>query len=210
MLKVMKMRSDLYKFLSQMYLMELDSGLLVQMKQMSFPKEVDNEELSAGYALMESSLAEMTDSDLDILAADYAKVFLAAGEAQGNAAFPYESVYTSKRRLIGQEAHTDVVQFYAKYGMELGKPAFKIPEDHISVEFEFMAYLCKQWAAAETEDAQKEFSMAQKQFFKNHINNWAVMFCSDAERYAETAFYKGLAKITRGFLQEEKAMFSRL
>ena len=210
MLKAMELRSNLYKFLSQMYLMELDAALLAELKQMEFPELCENEYLATGYSQIEKALVAMTAEDLDDLAVDYAKTFLAAGSAQGSAAFPYESVYTSRRRLVGQEVHDSVVKFYAEHGMKLGAPVFKIPEDHISVEFEFMAHLCGKWISAETDEEKAENLKVQKEFFRSHIINWAVMFCADAERHAETDFYCGLANITRGFLQEEKGLLNRI
>lgn len=209
MLNVMESRKNLYRFLSQMLVMEVDEEMLVQMKNMEFPEAVSNEYLAEGYELLKNSLNVLSADDLDDLAADYAKTFLAAGDAQGNAAFPYESVYTSKRRLVGQEARTGAEKFYADHGLEMGKTIYKIPEDHISVEMEFMARLCEKWAEEDTQDSKEENIKAQKAFFKEHIINWVVMFCADAERYAESGFYKGIAKVTRGFVQEEKALFSR-
>jgi len=187
-------RKNLYRFLSQMYLMEVDGSMLEQLKKMVFPKEVENEYLAEGYELFSKAVEALSEEDMDTLAADYAKTFLAAGDAHGNAAFPYESVYTGKRRLVGQEARTSAAKEYAEHGLELAKLTYKIPEDHISVEFEFMAYL-------------SENIEVQKKFFKEHIEGWAAMFCADVERTAETDFYKGLAKITRGFLQVEKVFF---
>lgn len=203
-LKLNKKRVNLYMFLSHLYLMEVDAEMLQDLKMIAFPEGDYEEELAEGYKLMKRAIDAYSEKDLEQLAADYAATFLAAGIAQGNGAFPYESVYTSRRKLVGQEARSRAADMYCQFGLKLGKPVFKIPEDHISVEFDFMAYLCGQWASAGDSDKRKDILEFQKRFFEEHLYNWVLLLGADAERYATTDFYKGLAKITRGFMRLEK------
>lgn len=57
------------------------------MKQMQFPTDCANEELAEAYRGLEKAIADLNNEDLEDVAADYAKTFLAAGEATGVAAF---------------------------------------------------------------------------------------------------------------------------
>lgn len=91
-----KARAGLYRFLGGLYIMEVDAETLANMKQMQFPTDCENPELAEAYACMAKSIADLKNKDLEDVAADYAKTFLAAGEATGVAAFPYESIYTNK------------------------------------------------------------------------------------------------------------------
>ncbi len=132
-------------------------------------------------------------SVLDALAVDYARVFLSAGVAQGMAAFPYESVYTSKKRLMMQDARGFAAAAYARAGLQPGKAMYHSPEDHIGLELEYMARLCAGAAIKE-----------QQEFFKNHLQNWAYAFTAEVMKYARTDFYRAVSKITRGFMTMEQ------
>ena len=70
-------------------------------------------------------------------------LFLAAGINQGKAAFPYESVYTSSKKIVMQEAWENVKKIYSQNGFSLEDGSSDILEDHIAVELEFMAHLCE-------------------------------------------------------------------
>jgi len=54
---------------------------------------------------------------LNDLAVDYARIFLGVGIAEGSAAYPYESVYTSKKRIIMQDTLDQVKAMYVAKGI---------------------------------------------------------------------------------------------
>lgn len=199
-------RAQLYRFLSRVYILEVDETLLSQMKQLDFPQDPASADLKSGYQLLADCVARYGGSDVIDLEVDYARIFLAAGVAQGLAAFPYESVYTSKKHLMNQEASSDVHILYAAKGRKAREDMYRIPDDHIGLEFEYMAELCEEAAKAaedgadaKAEESQKE----QKEFFLQHLNRWVPIFAGDVAKYAQTDFYKAIAKITRGFIGEE-------
>ena len=72
-------RAGLYRFLGGLYIMEVDEETLANMKQMQFPTDCENPELAEAYACMAKSIADLKNEDLEDVAADYAKTFLAAG-----------------------------------------------------------------------------------------------------------------------------------
>ena len=76
-------RAGLYRFLGGLYIMEVDEETLANMKQMQFPTDCANEELAEAYRGLEKAIADLNNEDLEDVAADYAKTFLAAGEATG-------------------------------------------------------------------------------------------------------------------------------
>jgi len=83
---------------------------------------------------------------------------------------------------------------------------FHEPEDHISLEFEFMAYLCQQAALAfENQDgaAASYHFEKQKNFLEQHLLRWVPEFCHDVTRLGRMEFYKAAAKITADFLLME-------
>ena len=62
---------------------------------------------------------EATKDMLEDLAADYAKTFLAAGDAAGKAAFPYESVYTGTDSQFGGSVQMNLNAEYAARGLSM-------------------------------------------------------------------------------------------
>ncbi|MBQ3548719.1 MAG: molecular chaperone TorD family protein [Oscillospiraceae bacterium] len=192
-------RANMYRFLSRLYLLEVDETLWNALQKMAFPTENANGDLKAGYELMAAYLAANANGDmtavLDDLAVDYARIFLSAGVAQGKAAFPYESVYTSRKHLVMQDSRMDVVALYAARGVTPSKDNYHVPEDHLGYLCEYMALLIDDGAEAE-----------QKAFLKSHLLNWVSAFTVDMGKYAATDFYRGLAKLSRGFLQMEQGL----
>lgn len=245
-LALAKSRADMYRFLSRLYLLEVDEQMFESMAGMQFPKEGPQEDLAEGYELMQDYLtaakARLEQNQgqpgnaalqeiLDELAVDYARIFLSAGVAQGKAAFPYASVYTSRQHLMMQDSRNDAAALFAKNGLAPRKDMYRIPEDHIGLLLEYMALLCDEEAGqpemaqggqgAETREqaqaagsqeqirgaAEKSGALAkQADFLKNQLLNWATAFTADVVKYASTDFYRGLGKLTKGFLTLEGSL----
>ena len=208
-----KARASLYRFLGGLYVMEVDKEQLALLKQLKFPEisgssDADRD-LQEGYALIRSYVSGMTEEDLDDLAADYAKVFLAAGDATGRAAFPYESVYVSKKRRVGGSTEMQMHALYKARGWEPDPHVYRTMDDNIGLMLEYQGIVCDELTVAlEAADTEKAAALLQEQreFLKKHLTNWAYSFTGDVIRYAEREFYKGVAKVTSGFLKKETAL----
>ena len=84
---------------------------------------------------------------------------------------------------------------------------FKIMEDHIGLELNYMAELLKEQAAeieAGEEKKADKLSKDMKKFFRRHISNWALLFANDIYKYTDRDFYKAIARITIGFMELEQ------
>jgi putative dimethyl sulfoxide reductase chaperone len=212
-LALTKNRENLYRFLGRLYGGEADSALLEGMKVMSFPAECCEAELKEGYGVLKEYLDSCGSSPLTDLAVDYAKVFLGAGIAEGSAAFPYESVYTGKKRIIMQDARDQVKEIYEAKGLNKDDERTALLEDHISLELDFMAFLCRETQRAlGTQNESEILSCLQEQmdFLSQHLLNWIHAFCADIEKYAGTQFYKGIGKITNGYLRLDRVIIESL
>lgn len=187
-------RTAYYRFLSRMYSAELNTEIIEALKKMDFSEDAGNALIREGLARLKKFTGNIPDPDE--LAADYAKVFLAAGEAKGGAAFPYESVYTSKEKLLMQDSWEQVKKFYMSKGIALQNAASDIKEDHISAELVCMAYLIEN-------DMEEEAYT----FLNEHLLNWTDRFAADIEKYALYDVYPAIGKLTLGFLEMEKQFF---
>ena len=201
-------RRALYRLLSGLYLTEVDAEQLAALKKLSFPavtgSDDADEDLRQGYALLSDALAETEEADLDKLAADYAKIFLAAGEASGKAAFPYASVYLDRKHRVGGDMDAKMRALYLARGREPDPAAFRTTHDHIGLMLEYMAILCdEQLAAADEEQTLNALLREQRDFLRDDLQSWVYAFTADVVKYAELKFYSGVALVTNGFLKKE-------
>lgn len=207
---IMKNRASFYQFLSRLFEKEISGELLRQLVNEEYPEDISQSKMQEGYkglAEFFKNVKVMNEEHLlDELSADYAKVFLAAGEVKGNAAFPYESVYTSKSKLVMQEAWDEVRRVYADRGLELKSNLSDIKEDHIAMELQYMAYLCGQYGKEEEESLLEE----QQEFLRKHLLNWTEKFVADIQTYARTGFYKAIGNLLLGYLEMDESVITEL
>ncbi len=152
------------------------------------------------------------EEKLDDLAADFAKTFLAAGDATGRAAFPYESVYVDKRHRVGGSTEMQMHAYYLERGLKADPDTYRTMDDNIGLMLEYQGNVCEELAAAlEADDEEKAAAILkeQKEFVKKHLTNWVYSFTADVIKYSERDFYKGVAKITNGFIKKEAELLKK-
>ncbi len=203
-LEVITDRRSSYAFFSRMFREEVSSKLLSELVEShAFNGPASRTELG----VFGEFLGNLKGSDLERaaadLAAEYAGLFLNAGD---HSVFPYESVYTSPERLLMQKARDDVLRDYIQQG--LGKSvSYNEPEDHLATELEFMSFLCEKTVKAlQIDDGEQGIACLQKQveFLEQHLLVWCPGFCSDMMAASTSDFYRGIALLTRNFLQSER------
>lgn len=181
---ILQTRCTFYAFLARIFRTEADQQLLEALNGISFPEKSGDPVLDAGYAALTRWKTAPGSDPLTELAVDYARVFLGAGVAGKDAAYPYESVYTSPQGLVMQQAWEDVCRIYHAHGLK--KPDHcDVHEDHVALELDFMAKLSRDALnAAERED--------------------------DVAKYAETPFYAAAAQIALAFTRLDASMVEEL
>ena len=202
-IEIFKARENIYSFLSRVYQSEVSSEFL----RILLVGVVDHEDAVDGYTLMQefgNTVRAADPQDLESqLATEYAHLFFNAGDEPH--VYPYESVYTSADHLLMQEARDKVVEAYRSEGLNRAAD-FKKPEDHIAVELQFMAHLCRM-AAQRLEAGERTKARAltakQRDFLESHLLNWIPRFCADLEKAAWSDFYRATAQITRHLLSVE-------
>jgi len=216
----MSNRSAIYNFLSRMYEKEITTELLKEMIDEKSPilrveglQEIPDDELKNGLEKLRKYLEGLKERDLEEarleLAVEYANLFLGI---KGKPPHPSESAYRSEDHLIMQEPMDEVLHAYWDAGVNKDKK-FTEPADHIAVELQFMAYLCRKTAEAlgrnEKDNALKYLKM-QKDFLRNHLSLWISPFVKDILDTAEVDFYKGIAIITKRFVELDNSMIDDL
>ena len=173
----------------------------------SFPEDTESEKANTGAALMNGYLAQFCDGSETELAVDFAQLFVVHDQHDRNAAYPFESAFTSHLHVMMGDSRDDVLAIYRAHGFRK-KPSCRLPEDHIALELEFEHMLaCKALTAYREDDGDGflEILSCQKAFLGAHLANWVPLLAQTMASRARTDFYQGLSRVTEGFVELDEA-----
>lgn len=205
-------RAANYDFLARLYRTEVDEEFLTVLLDTNYPAESGNELMDKGHYQIPKYLSNEWVDTINKLAVDYTRTFLGSGIDTYSAAYPFESVYTSEKRLLMGDAREEVLTIYKSCGLEKSEK-WTVGEDHIAVELEFMRVLSVRAAKALREGKEdKAYSLitTQYNFLTDHLTSWVGVFTNEMRRFTETLFYEGVANLTDGFLAEDEALLADL
>ena len=187
-------RMEIYDLLRHFYLSPPTQKLLNSLKQLSSENEDINKYLNL--------LKCVSSSDLTELEAEFTRLFIGPGKIP---APPYESYYTSRKKLLMQESTIAVRRKYLKAGLIM-KRLYSIPDDHLVSEFEFMYYLCnksyEEFIGRKNEKS-VNFLQMQEEFLEQHLSIWIPDFCESIINSTNNDFFKGMAFFTRDYINED-------
>jgi TorA maturation chaperone TorD len=200
--ELLELRKNFYGFLARMYLEAPPQELAedIANKRFSLPLDMPrlNRELTEGIEILKDYMQNVklgVKELYDELEWEYTRLFIGPYIAP---IVPYESSYIDKR-MMGKS----MIRARKKY-MEVGigkSPEFSESEDHIGLELQFMCYLCdREIEGLEKREDISEYLDIQNEFLNDCLLRWVPDFCNDILKSDKAAFYKGIAKITRGFL----------
>lgn len=215
--RLLEGRGHLYRFLSRLYLTEVDEALWKALSGMTFPETAEDPRMAEGWQRFAKVVASDLGPDpVETLAVDYARIFLSAGVSEG-AAYPIESVYTSPEHLVMQDAWEEVCRVYHDSGFEKD-PAVDVHEDQLGLELSFLAHLNDRILAmvdAEGNDpdcdaAYLDALRTSRKFLDEHPLRWVADFCRDVRKCPGTDFYPAVSLLTEGFLAMDAALLKDL
>ncbi len=125
-------------------------------------------------------LDELRSIDIAQLKSEYSGIFEVGNEGP--------PVPIREDLQLGQPAglREDIVRFYDFFGYRLDEK-FAWAPDHLSVELEFMHYLCYQEAAGAGDTL--SFQLAQADFSGRHLTNWVPKLAADVKDLRPDSFY---------------------
>ncbi len=140
---------------------------------------------------MSALITEFVDTELDVLKRQYSGLFEVGSD--GPPVSIREDIQT------GQRAGTreDLVRFYDFFGYVLAE-RFAWAPDHLSVELEFMHYLC--YGEAATEDDPASYQLAQADFAERHLVRWVPGFADKVAKAASDSIYMRVTAALRDFI----------
>lgn len=204
---LMESRGNVYALMARAFESEVDAAFAHELAH-EFSFESDTDELSCEMAAMKSCVDGIDEDGIEELAVVFDRVFFGMGPLSSAKAFPYESVYTSQKGLMMQDAYSAVVKEYRRSHLHRDEK-FTEPEDHLAIELFFMRELCvRAQDALKRRDAQAaaELIGQQRRFLNEHLLNWIDRFVLDCRKAAERGFYLHLAQFTVAFLKEDAAV----
>ena len=208
---LMASRAQTYGMLARLFRIEVDYPTMREMQGLRFPVATGNDLVNLGYRQLYDFLKTAWEESVTDLAIDYVRCFIGHGVNGYSAAYPYESVYTSERRLMMQEARAEVLATFRANNLKRGR--WNESEDHIAMELESMQRMALRTQEAlcrGDEDAAVELLETQRGFVHDHLLNWLPMLVSDMQQFARTTFYKGLGNLTLGYVQEDQELIEEL
>lgn len=197
----MEERAEAYQFLSSVLYSEVTEEFLEGL--LSF----EAEEGSVIAAYVESLQGADLRQEAQELRCEFARLFLGMC---ANPIAAYESVFLSPNKCLMQDERDEVLAEYRAHGFAVSED-FKLPEDHVSVEFAFMSSLARKTAEAiGAEDLEKanELIESQGEFLKDHLCRWIPMLAERVLSESRSDFYRGVAEIARDIVAEDAELLS--
>jgi len=143
------------------------------------------------------------------LAAEYTRLFVGPAALP---ALPWESVYTTHRRLVMQRSTLDVRGCYRAQGFI---PALypHVPDDHVALELDFLATLATaalEAQAAGDEAACREKLEASRAFAHDHLGAWVDQYAAELAEKGGSAFYGAVARAAAALVACDAAVLGEV
>lgn len=204
--ETLTVRQEYYALLLRTYLSEPTQEFLAFLAERAGSQAASaakvNATLAAGWRAVENVLK---GHDLRTLAGEardeFTRLFLGPVDP---VVFPYQSYFESGQLL--DDALVEVREFLRRAGFQPGE-GYREPEDHVALEFEVMRRLLAKQAEARDPDEATRWVNLQVVFLRRHLLPWVPRLCETVEASPEASLYKGLAMMTRGFLELEAELF---
>lgn len=207
-IKLIEQRAATYGLLSRLFRVEIDQELLDQLHGMRFPAATGNSDVDEGYLRLAKYLSNTWENSLTDLAVDYTRVFIGHGVDAFSAAYPVrERVHVREAPCSCRTPRDEVLAIYRSAGLDK-QDSWKEGEDHVALELEFEQILANRTVEAlrrGDEDEAAALLTTQQNFLEDHLLSWVPMMTADMKRFAKTDLYQGLAYLTDGFLNTDKA-----
>jgi TorA maturation chaperone TorD len=194
-------RANIYGLLTAAFRVEPSSSFLTRLKD----PEVLGVFEGLGISLGEDFRESPNDQLREVLAVEFTRLFLGP---RGHIS-PHESLHTDSASdgnadLWGADT-VKVKRFMEAAGLTVDNSFTGMP-DHICAEMEFMQQLTTKEAEAWTE-ADEELATniqnIEERFLDEHLCQWVARFCDKLIERSEHPFYRGIAEVTKGFIEFE-------
>ncbi len=154
-------------------------------------------------ASLESLLKQLAETDLKdsrTIINEYNRLFLIRPKAP-----PHETVYTNPEGQLRGMLTAQLEERYLEAGLVISPELNELP-DHISVELEFMAFLCMKEAEARLANENNvaiHFRALQESFMRQHLVRWFPKFAQRIKESEPGSIYHFLLPAVYSYLRHE-------
>lgn len=154
-----------------------------------------------------ASLEQVDASDLEALKNDYAGLFRVAS-LDGPTIPPFESVFASFDGADRGEITARLSLEYSAAGLSLSPEEAAEPDD-ITVELEFMAYLCLQeaqaWESGRESQARRHLHR-ECTFLEEHLGWWVPELARGIRTFVPDSFYEAVTGTVAAFVGHDREL----
>ncbi|MCC7484937.1 MAG: molecular chaperone TorD family protein [Burkholderiales bacterium] len=197
-------RSRVYGVLSLAFA-DPDSAMLRELRRRAAGLETCLRASGGAKGLGRALPAALRRLPLHALRAAHVRCF---GYAVSKECPPYEAEYDQANLFQKTQTLADIAGFYRAFGLETA-PALHERADHVSVELEFMQFLCLKEAHAagrnEPPGRIAQCRAAQAKFLGQHLGVWAPGFARRLNAVAREGPYALLARLLEAYIAAEMA-----
>lgn len=173
---------------------ELTAETIAALREVGFPSNLGlmpaGERSLEAWRPMAAVLDETDAAQLDLLAADYAAIYLTG--AYG--ASPCESVWTDDDHLACQDAMFALREIYAAAGLA-AEDWRRRPDDHLVLQLLYIAHALRRAAGAD--ELRRLAAMLDE-----HLLRWLPDFATRVAARAETPFFAVLGRLTFAWCEQ--------
>lgn len=152
-------------------------------------------ELTYGAALDEV-LAAFVDVELDQLKSQYSGLFEVGSDG------PPVPIREDLQTGMRGGTREGIVRFYNYFGYSLAEN-FAWAPDHLSVQLEFMHFLCYREATVEAAQDALSYQLAQFDFTERHLNRWVPLLASGVLNHSPESLYARVTQELNDFLMAD-------
>lgn len=197
-------RSAFYLTLAGLYYRPLTQEQIDRMAEQDFSAYATGEELlDEGFDDIRRVLRKRHTGTRSILATEWTGTFGGAEAYKGRYCVPEASLFLDKTGLTYGPARNEASRVYREQCLRLEDGA-GMAESHLTFELEFLSVMSEEAAghlrAGEVDEAVRLIELS-RQFIEDHILTWFPQLQELAMAMLKTRFYKGVLKITQGYLE---------
>ena len=167
------------------------------------PRPALREKIGAGAALtygaeLDELLAAFLDVELDELKLQYSGLFEVGSDG------PPVPIREDLQTGMRGGTREGIVRFYNYFNYSLAEK-FAWAPDHLSVQLEFMHFLCYREATADSADAALSYQLAQLDFMERHLNRWVPLLADGVAQHSPESLYARVTRTLDDFLAADFA-----
>lgn len=199
---ILESRSQFYLMLAGFYFKPLTQEQIDRMAEEYTSYVVGDKLIDEGFDDIRRVLRKRHTGTRSILATEWTATFGGAEAYEGRFCVPNASVFLDASGTTYGKPRNELNRIYAEQCLRLAAYS-GMPESHLSFELEFLSIISDEiiqhLQADELEQAAQKINLS-KQFIQEHILTWFPQFRDLAFAMLKTRFYKGVIKITEGYL----------